>query len=518
MSNQEQFSSSCGDNGNSESLLIENSPLKKAKIEIECEDIDNIDRINQLPEALIVQILSRLCITDAFRTTILSKYWQYFWTCIDNIVYEEDYSRSNSSTMHKFISLTDNVLPLLICSTIKNFSLNFVFRYDDDVSYFPKIDKWLEFAVNKTVEDLHLNIRYTVDPTEHDQPYSLPVALSNSSSILKLNCKNCRILEDCVLNWTSLRSLTLKNLFLRDEHIKQIMSNCPQLESLKLQEFCGFNRLHMTSPKCRRLHLIHHGHPCGDWYSFEGDICCFEIVAPHVEHLTISGVFNHTKIKLRDLSSLKHANLDLVCDEFNEMDKHIVKDLLVSVRCANELILSSWFIKVISNLMLEEENVFSPLLECRWLTISSCISKLSFPLLDNLLRSTRKLENLMIFPDTPYHPFFEDEDLDLVEDKYLSFEENIFKVSLQNLKNVKVMPFCSRTRRSDETELNQFLKFLLEHAINLEKLVIVPEHKECNNCSTNTSYLKYLLAFPTTSIRAVISLGKASQNVFYSDV
>ncbi|WMV13851.1 hypothetical protein MTR67_007236 [Solanum verrucosum] len=157
------------------------------------------------------------------------------------------------------------------------------------------------------------------------------------------------------------------------------MSNCPQLKSLKLQEFCGFNRLHMTSPKCRRLHLIHHSHPCGDWYSFEGDICCFKIVAPHIEHLTISGVFNHTKIKLGDLSSLKHANLDLVCDEFNEMDEYIVKDLLVSVPCANELILSSWFIKVISNLMLEGENVSLPLLECRWLTITFCISKLSFP-------------------------------------------------------------------------------------------------------------------------------------------
>ncbi|KAG5621464.1 hypothetical protein H5410_006682 [Solanum commersonii] len=164
------------------------------------------------------------------------------------------------------------------------------------------------------------------------------------------------------------------------------------------------------------MHLIHHGHPCGDWYLFEGDICCFEIVAPYVEHLTISGVFNHTNIKLGDLSSLKHANLDLVCDEFNEMDKHIVKDLL-------------------------------------------------------------------------YHPFFEVEEIDLLEDKYLSFEENIFKVSLQNLKNVKVMPFCSCRRRSDETKLDQLLKFLLEHAINLEKLVIVPEHKEYNNCSNNTSYL-----------------------------
>jgi len=114
-----------------------------------------------------------------------------------------------------------------------------VFIYDDGVSYFPVIDKWVEFAVNKKVEDLCLNIRYNVNPTELDQPYSLPEVLCSSSSILKLNSENCRILEDCVLNWTSLKSLTLEDLFIRDEHVKQIMSNCPQLESLKLHEFCG---------------------------------------------------------------------------------------------------------------------------------------------------------------------------------------------------------------------------------------------------------------------------------------
>ncbi|KAG5570970.1 hypothetical protein H5410_060736 [Solanum commersonii] len=98
--------------------------------------------------------------------------------------------------------------------------------------------------------------------------------------------------------------------------------------------------------------------------------------------------------------------------------------------------------------------------------------------LDNLLRSTRNLENLMIIPDIPYHAFFKCEEIDLLEDKYLSFEQNIFKVSLQNLKNVNVMPFCSHTRSIDAIKLYQFLKFLLELAINLEKLDIVPEHKE----------------------------------------
>ncbi|KAG5570932.1 hypothetical protein H5410_060698 [Solanum commersonii] len=84
----------------------------------------------------------------------------------------------------------------------------------------------------------------------------------------------------------------------------------------------------------------------------------------------------------------------------------------------------------------------------------------------------------------------------------------------KNLKNVKVMPFCSRTRSFDAIKLHQFLKFLFEHPINPDKLVIVPEHKEYKSCSTNTSNLiKYLFAFPTN---AIISFGPINHNVLYS--
>ncbi|KAG5621458.1 hypothetical protein H5410_006676 [Solanum commersonii] len=320
MSEKDQFPSSCGDDGNSESLLIENSPQKKAKTETECEETGLTDRISQLPDALIVQILSQLSIADAFRTTVLSKHWQYFWTSIDNIVYDnKEYCHSDGLMVHKFISLTDNVLPLLSCSSIKKFNLKFVLKFMIVCLIFPKLTSGLNL----------LRIRKS---------------FCSNSSIVKLKCQNCRILDDCVLNWKSLKSLTLESLFIRDEHIKQIMSNCPQLESLNLHRFCGFNHLHMTSPKCKRLQLIDHYHPVGDWYSFEGD-CYFEFVAPYVEHLTISGNFDNMEIELKDLSSLDHAKLDLSSDEFDSMDEDILKDLLVSICCANELLLSSWFIK-----------------------------------------------------------------------------------------------------------------------------------------------------------------------------
>ncbi|KAG5570961.1 hypothetical protein H5410_060727 [Solanum commersonii] len=229
---------------------------------------------------------------------------------------------------------------------IKMFSPNFVFNYDDGLSYFPVIDKWLEFSMNKKVEYLHLNIRYRiVYPTGHDQPYSLP------------------------------------------ENMRRLRIKLNISEEFNAEKFG----------------------------------------------------LNHLKIKLRDLSFLNHANLDLYCDELDEINEHIEKDLLAR---------------------------------------------------------------------------FIGEDIDLLEDKYLLFELDIFKVPLQNLKNVKVMPFCSSTLSFDAIKLYQFLKFLLEHAINPDKLVIVREHKDCNDCSTNTSNLiKHLLDFPTS---AIISFRPISHNVFYS--
>lgn len=56
------------------------------------------------------------------------------------------------------------------------------------------------------------------------------------------------------------------------------------------------------------------------------------------------------EIRLGDLSSLIHANLTFYFyDSFRLdelIDKTIVKDHLVSLRCANELIVPSWYIEV----------------------------------------------------------------------------------------------------------------------------------------------------------------------------
>ncbi|KAG5620789.1 hypothetical protein H5410_006007, partial [Solanum commersonii] len=174
-------------------------------------------------------------------------------------------------------------------------------------------------------------------------------------------------------------------MLLSEEHIEQITSNCCHLESLKLCGFCGFHRLYLTSPKCKSLELIDHIHPV---YYIKGD-CYFEIVAPYVQHLKISGDFNGVEIRLGDLSSLIHADLTYHSSDYRRLDdvidKSIVKDHFTRVACANELIVSSLHIEMISMLILQEEEVLLPLLECKRLKIHSWTNKYNLHGIDRLL-------------------------------------------------------------------------------------------------------------------------------------
>ncbi|KAJ8567351.1 hypothetical protein K7X08_019559 [Anisodus acutangulus] len=72
------------------------------------------------------------------------------------------------------------------------------------------------------------------------------------------------------------------------------------------------------------------------------------LVASYVHHLKISGDFESAEIRLGDLSSLVHVDHTFYCDEDDIIDETIVKDLLVSVRCAYELVVTSLFIKVLT--------------------------------------------------------------------------------------------------------------------------------------------------------------------------
>ncbi|CAA7046261.1 unnamed protein product [Microthlaspi erraticum] len=63
-----------------------------------------MDRISQLPDALLLRILSLLpAAKDAVSTMVLSKRWQPLWKLVPRLVYDDSYQNQDHGKFSRFV-------------------------------------------------------------------------------------------------------------------------------------------------------------------------------------------------------------------------------------------------------------------------------------------------------------------------------------------------------------------------------------------------------------------------------
>lgn len=126
---------------------------------------------------------------------------------------------------------------------------------------------------------------------------TLPDFFYLSSSLTQLCIQNLYYtVAECTVSWKSLRKLTLRNCYLCDESIGNILSGSPILKTLRLIDCTGHDRLDLS--KSRSLTRL----------SYRAGQGTFAIVAPHIHYLSLTIMAPCTLV---DVSLLAEARIHI---------------------------------------------------------------------------------------------------------------------------------------------------------------------------------------------------------------
>lgn len=165
------------------------------------------DRISELPDEILVYILSFLTVKEAADTSVLSRRWLSLWTCIPRLDFEATKPLDEVASqiklrkrhMKKYLRWVNGTLQM--CKVQKLGQFRICFDLNKFVQH--EIDKWLEFAFSRNVQILELDLnKGGEDIRDFDYCYAFPARLlglgdsadSSSSILVKQNFKSLKVL------------------------------------------------------------------------------------------------------------------------------------------------------------------------------------------------------------------------------------------------------------------------------------------------------------------------------------
>ncbi|KAF7119257.1 hypothetical protein RHSIM_Rhsim13G0172000 [Rhododendron simsii] len=321
-------------------------------------DPNAIDIISELPESLLLHLLSFLPLEDAVKTQVLSKRWEYLWTHLTSLVFRLLVSDFSDKYVGDFVTFVDRTLFLNSCSKLKKFSVQFAY----EPQYASNIDLWTRFAAEKKgVEELLLDFFHEYFEVE----YLLPQHLYNNSSFKALKFSVCTVMPKGVVCWNSLKKLTIGWVNLSEDVIQKILVGSPVLEILELYYFYGFNRLHVSNANVKKLILRNvwdRDEEEEEEYRFDEYHSVLVVSAPHLHSLEILGGLSNKFCRLEDISSLVDANLNFCPDIYShgpndDYDRYpkMLTELLQSIVHVKKITLGTFAIQDILNMLRGKE-------------------------------------------------------------------------------------------------------------------------------------------------------------------
>ncbi|KAF8395909.1 hypothetical protein HHK36_019864 [Tetracentron sinense] len=210
-----------------------------------------VDRISDLPDEILTYTLSFLTLRDAAVTSVLSSRWRYLWTSVTSLNFDDPLCMRR----HRYIKWVNQILQLHQGSNIGAFRV--CFDFDKKSSH--HVDRWIDFAIEKGVQSLELDM--SKDPLNYCNlmRYTFPCnifAQERRSYLKNLRLRLCILRPPVSGSFKYLRGLTLENVYVIGEVLENFLSNCLLLERLTVEEAHNLVNLKVAGPSLQLKYLV----------------------------------------------------------------------------------------------------------------------------------------------------------------------------------------------------------------------------------------------------------------------
>ncbi|XP_010485169.1 PREDICTED: probable FBD-associated F-box protein At1g32375 [Camelina sativa] len=256
-----------------------------------------MDRISELPDALLLTILSFLPTKDVVATMVLSKRWQCLWMFVPRLEYNDDMYQDGEDR-GRFFRFVYNSLLLHEAPVLESMCLKLgqkIGAIDIEVCVGP--------AVNRRVRELIIEI----DASITEIPVTLPRSLYTDCRMLVSLVLNNAVLVDSrnPISFPSLKTLKLTSMkYPGDDFFYKLLFSCPVLEDLFVEKCIddnvAFLVVRVSSLKVLSLHTS-----SDDTYHEE-----IVIDAPYLESLNIEHYTDGSCVIERNMPKIVKASLD----------------------------------------------------------------------------------------------------------------------------------------------------------------------------------------------------------------
>ncbi|CAA7042390.1 unnamed protein product [Microthlaspi erraticum] len=255
------------------------------------QSLRNEDRISELPEALLVQILSSLPTKVVVATSVLSKRWRSLWKTMPSLEFSynatNDLERFSNNVCRCLLSHQAPVLQSLDLSIDSDNNEN---SMDCDIG----ILLGVAFGLHLRELKLHVSSR---------KLFRFPTSLYNCGTLDTLKLSHDVVIDvPFPVGLKSLRTLHLKGVrYKDDESVVNLLSGCSHLENLDLILYArsGVKTFTIDVPSLQRLIIRSTGE------------VLYVIKAPSLKYLEVGWSINFDSILIGYTLELEEAYLSI---------------------------------------------------------------------------------------------------------------------------------------------------------------------------------------------------------------